>query len=246
MVTGVGPADTQAPSTPNPFSRTGGGDTSIADELGRVDRQRRRERVPALPRRPRGGDDGRDEPHVRGPPLRHLYAFGVEAFDAAGNASGGDLTTATNDRDTTPPSVTLTAPLSGATVSSSITVAADAADNDASRASASSWTGRRSARRTRRRRTRSSGTPARPRTGHTRSGRSRATRQLRDLAQVTVTVANSPTSAEGLVAALAFDEGTGTAAADDSGNGNSGTLSGAKWAVGRHGTAVSLDGVDDW
>ena len=42
---------------------------------------------------------------------------------------------------------------------------------------------------------------------------------------------------------LAFDEGTGTSAADSSGNGNKGTLvGGATWATGKVGKAVSLDG----
>ena len=49
----------------------------------------------------------------------------------------------------------------------------------------------------------------------------------------------------GLVAAYGFDEGTGTAVADSSGNGNGGTVSGATWAVGKFGTALSFDGVND-
>ncbi|KAE8753427.1 hypothetical protein FSO04_45270 [Paraburkholderia madseniana] len=42
---------------------------------------------------------------------------------------------------------------------------------------------------------------------------------------------------------LAFDDGTGTSAADSSGNGNAGTLvGGVTWATGKVGKAVSLDG----
>lgn len=42
---------------------------------------------------------------------------------------------------------------------------------------------------------------------------------------------------------LAFDEGSGSSAADASGNGHNGTLAaGAAWAAGRQGTAVSLNG----
>ena len=51
----------------------------------------------------------------------------------------------------------------------------------------------------------------------------------------------------GLVAAYGFDAGSGSAAADSSGRGNVGTLSGAAWsAAGRFGSALSFDGVNDW
>ena len=49
----------------------------------------------------------------------------------------------------------------------------------------------------------------------------------------------------GLVAAYAFDEGSGTAANDASGNGKNGAISGATWVTGRHGGALSFDGIDD-
>lgn len=50
----------------------------------------------------------------------------------------------------------------------------------------------------------------------------------------------------GLVAAFALDEGTGTTTADISGNGNTGTISGATWVVGKYGQALSFDGSDDY
>ena len=51
----------------------------------------------------------------------------------------------------------------------------------------------------------------------------------------------------GLVGAWGFDENTGTAATDSSGNGRTGTLtSGASWATGQSGAAVNLDGVNDY
>lgn len=51
----------------------------------------------------------------------------------------------------------------------------------------------------------------------------------------------------GLVAAYGFDEGSGASAADQSGNGHTGTISGATWTTGgRFGQALSFDGVDDW
>jgi PKD repeat protein len=58
---------------------------------------------------------------------------------------------------------------------------------------------------------------------------------------------DSGAPAPGLVAAYAFDEGAGFSAADRSGLGNVGTLSGASWVpAGRFGGAVSFDGVNDW
>jgi hypothetical protein len=76
---------------------------------------------------------------------------------------------------------------------------------------------------------------ARDRSGNTRTS-----------SLVLVIVQNTATSPDGLVAAYSFDEGTGSSATDDSGHGNAGTLAGAGWAVGRFGTAVSFDGLSDW
>jgi concanavalin A-like lectin/glucanase superfamily protein len=52
--------------------------------------------------------------------------------------------------------------------------------------------------------------------------------------------------AGGLVAAYGFNEGSGTLTNDVTGNGHTGTLSGATWALGRFEGALSFDGVDDW
>lgn len=52
---------------------------------------------------------------------------------------------------------------------------------------------------------------------------------------------------DGLVGWWKLDQGSGTSAADSSGNGNTGTLTnGPTWAAGKRGTAVSFDGVDDY
>jgi hypothetical protein len=59
---------------------------------------------------------------------------------------------------------------------------------------------------------------------------------------VTLTVAPPAT---GLVGAWSFDEASG-AAADASGNGNTGTVSGATRIAGQYGGALSFDGVNDW
>ncbi len=46
---------------------------------------------------------------------------------------------------------------------------------------------------------------------------------------------------------LSFDENTGTTAGDSTGNGNAGTLeNGAAWTTGKSGSAVLLDGIDDY
>ena len=63
-----------------------------------------------------------------------------------------------------------------------------------------------------------------------------------NIASATTGAAPPPPSAT-LVAAYAFDEGSGTTAADLSGNGNTGTLQGAAWATqGKHGKALSFNG----
>ena len=58
----------------------------------------------------------------------------------------------------------------------------------------------------------------------------------------TITVSGGG-GATGLVAAYAFDEGTGTAVADTSGRGNNGTISGATWVAGRNGSGLSFNGT---
>ena len=53
-------------------------------------------------------------------------------------------------------------------------------------------------------------------------------------------------SADALVAYLSFDEGSGTSAADSSGNNNQGDVMGdAQWVAGKVGGALAFDGVDD-
>jgi hypothetical protein len=47
-----------------------------------------------------------------------------------------------------------------------------------------------------------------------------------------------------LVAAYAFDEGSGAVAGDASGGGHAGTIAGATWVSGRHGTALSFNGTN--
>jgi hypothetical protein len=56
-----------------------------------------------------------------------------------------------------------------------------------------------------------------------------------------LTVTAAPT---GLVAAWGFNEGTGTSLSDSSGNGRTGTITGATWTTGRYGQALNFDGND--
>jgi hypothetical protein len=66
---------------------------------------------------------------------------------------------------------------------------------------------------------------------------------------VTVIAADSVsnTAASGPVAAYGFNEGTGSTVADVTGNGRTGTISGATWtSTGKFGAALSFDGIDDW
>lgn len=64
-------------------------------------------------------------------------------------------------------------------------------------------------------------------------------------ASFSVTVQPSPTSSAGLVAAYRFNEGSGTVLTDHSGNNNHGTITGAVFASGFAGQALSFDGVND-
>jgi PKD repeat protein/glucose/arabinose dehydrogenase len=63
---------------------------------------------------------------------------------------------------------------------------------------------------------------------------------------VTLVVANIPPPATGLVGAWGFNEASGTTVSDASGNGNTGTVTGAtRSTAGRFGGALSFDGVND-
>jgi cytochrome c peroxidase len=175
------------------------------------------------------------------------YYFAVVAVDAAGNTSAAsNIASATVTSDTAAPTVSISAPANGATVSGAATLSANASDNvgvvgvqfrvdgqavgseDTAAPYSVSWL-----------------------TGAVTNGSHSITAVARDAAgnttqspAVNVTVAN--TAPTGLVAAYSFDAGSGTALADSSGNANNGTISGATWtASGRTGSALSFDGVND-
>jgi glucose/arabinose dehydrogenase len=181
------------------------------------------------------------------------YTYTVSAYDAAGNESAQSAsasgTTQSLPSDTSPPAVSLTAPSAGATVTGSTTVSADASDNvgvvgvrflldgvdlaaeDTSAPFAITWS-----------------TTGTPNGAHTLTARARdAAGNATTSAPVSVTVSNATSPPAGIVAGYAFDDGSGTSAADASGHGITGTLTnGPTWAAGRYGGAISLDGSDDY
>jgi hypothetical protein len=63
---------------------------------------------------------------------------------------------------------------------------------------------------------------------------------------VTLVVSPNTPPPSGLVGAWGFDEPSGTTVTDASGNGNTGTISGATRTTGHSGGGLSFDGVNDW
>jgi PKD repeat protein/glucose/arabinose dehydrogenase len=64
---------------------------------------------------------------------------------------------------------------------------------------------------------------------------------------VPIVITVTPSQSPGLVAAYNFDQGSGSSVPDASGNGHTGTISGAVWtSTGKYGGALSFDGVNDW
>ncbi len=178
-------------------------------------------------------------------------SVGVDAVDGAGNRS--PITTIqaqTSPCDTISPSVSITSPAAGASVSGTTQVSADASDNtglvgvqfrldganlgveDTTAPYRVDWN-----------------TVGWANGSHTLSAVARdVSSNSTQSANVTVTVANTgPAIPPGLAAAYAFAEGTGSQTADASGNGNPGTLAGAAWtAAGKYGSALTFDGTNDW
>ena len=177
-----------------------------------------------------------------------LHTLTAVARDAAGNTTTSAPITVTvqnNPPDAVPPAVSLLAPADGATVSGSVTISATASDNvgvvgvqfrvdgvnvgaeDTSSPFATSWI-----------------------TAVVADGTHIITAVARDAAgnttlsaPRTITVSNGAVIA-GLIAAYAFDEGTGRTPLDSSPLGNRGTLmGGASWVPGRYGTALALNGT---
>jgi hypothetical protein len=178
------------------------------------------------------------------------WHYHVTAEDAAGNVGPpAREAVATVTADTVAPSVSITAPTAGQTVSGNVDITATASDavgvvgvqlrvdgadlgaEDTSAPYSGSWN-----------------TASVPNGDHTLTAVARDAAGNRTTSQpVTVRVDNKPLDVSGLVGAYGFDETTGTAAPDASGAGNNGSVSGAAWtAGGRYGGALSFDGVNDW
>lgn len=180
------------------------------------------------------------------------YSYTISAFDGAGNESAqtAPVVATTPVPDTQPPSASMTAPANGSTVSSTITVSANASDNvgvdqveflldgvnistDTTAPYSTQWNTT----------TTSNGM-------HALSARARDTAGNFGLTSgvVNVTVDNSaPPLPADLMAAWAFNEGTGASSADVSGNGNTMTLvNNPAWVTGKYGTGVKFDKIDDY
>jgi chitodextrinase len=176
------------------------------------------------------------------------YSYTVEAYDAAGNVStpSPPVTATTLTADTTPPSVSITAPTANATVSGTIPVSANATDNVAvasvqfqldganlgallsSAPYTISWN-----------------TATATNTNHTLTAIATDTSgNSATSTPITVTVSNTSTGppTQGLIGYWNFDEGSGTVAHDTSGSGFNGTVNGAVWTIGEINGALSFNG----
>jgi glucose/arabinose dehydrogenase/PKD repeat protein len=178
------------------------------------------------------------------------YYYRVTAEDAAGNISGSSNEASAVVPADQAPSVSISAPAGGATVSGTIDVNANAADDvavlgvqflldgaalgaeDTAAPYSVPWL-----------------------TNAVSNGSHRLTAVARDggghlttSAPVDVTVNNAPgPPPTGLVAAYSFNTVSGSSVADVSGNNNGGTVSGPVATVaGKFGGGLSFDGVNDW
>jgi hypothetical protein len=175
------------------------------------------------------------------------HTLAARARDAAGNITTSAAVTVTvqNVVDTTPPTVSLTAPANGATVSGTLNVDATASDNigvvgvqflldganlgleDTTSPYSVSWNSVMT----------SNG-------AHTLTARARdASGNTTLSAARSVTVSNTVPPPTGLVAAYGYSENSGTLAADASPSGNTATLTSPAWAVGQFGSALFPNGA---
>ena len=177
------------------------------------------------------------------------YYYKVTAEDTAGQVGPASNQATANVPPDLPPTVSLTAPAGGATVSGTVSVSADASDDvqvagvqfrvDGANISAEDTAAPYSV---------SWATTGVANGSHTLTAVARdSAGQTTTSASVVVTVSNAaPPPPTGLVAAYSFNAGSGTTVADISGSGNPGTISGASWStLGKNGGALSFDGVND-
>jgi hypothetical protein len=181
-------------------------------------------------------------------------SFNYRASDGLATSGAATVSITVLPNDTTAPSVTMTGPAAGATVSGTVTVSANASDStgvtgvqflldgaplgaeDTAAPYGVTWL--------------STGVAD---GAHQLSARARdAAGNQATATVVTVSVLNTlppppPPVPGGLVAAYSFNEGSGTTLIDRSGKGHTGTISGAVWTtLGKYGGALTFDGVNDW
>lgn len=172
------------------------------------------------------------------------YYYVVTAQDLAGNASGpSNQAAAVVTGDTVPPTVSMSAPPDGSSVSGTITVSANASDDTGVAGVQFLLDGQNLG-------TEVTSTPYSItwNTAPVSSGSHSLAARARDLGNnlttsmpITVNVLNGAPA--GLVLGYPLNEGAGTKANDDSGNLNTATLNGgATWTLGKYGNAVSFDG----
>lgn len=172
-----------------------------------------------------------------------IYYYLVTAKDAAGNVSQpSNQASATSSSDTVAPTIALTAPAAGATLSNTVSVFASASDNvgvigvqfqlDGANLGAEvtaapyaiSWV-----------------TTSATNGPHILSAIARdAAGNKTTSSPVSVTVSNTAT---GLVAAYNFNEGSGTTLIDRSGNGNNGSIANSTWVTGKYGGGLQFNGT---
>ena len=177
------------------------------------------------------------------------YFYVVTAQDVAGNISAASNEAAVMVlADTTVPTVMLTAPANGATVTGSIAVTATASDDvkvagvqfqldgqplGAERTTApyaATWN-----------------TGSATNASHTLTAVARDAAGNTAQSAVDVVVSNTSQTPGGLVAAFGFNEGAGVQVTDASGQGNTGTISSATWSpAGKFGAALSFNGTSSW
>jgi PKD repeat protein len=186
------------------------------------------------------------------PTTAGAYSVTASVSDAALSASRTFTWTILVAGDTTPPSVAMSAPAAGSTVSGTVTVSATASDasgvagvqfrldganlgaEDVAAPFSISWNTT----------TASAGSHALTAVARDAAGNTATSTVL------TITVNNAPPpggdGTSNLVGHWRLDDGTGTTAGDSAGT-HPGTLrNGAAWTPGRVGQAIRLDGVDDY
>ena len=181
-------------------------------------------------------------------PANHYMVFAVDSSGVPSMAKIIQLRSTTTG-DGTSPMITMTSPATGSTVRGAVGLAADASDNvavagvrfqvdgvpvgteDTTAPYSLSWSSSSVA----------NGTHTIRAVARDAAGNSTTSTAV----SVTVDNPTAPPSS-GLVAAYAFNEGSGTSFADGSGRGNGGTLQGATWTTsGKYGGALAFDGVND-